>query len=131
MYAPRIRREIGSAGPSHDPSIGPRKGGGSTDVADVSWVAPTVGCPHGDLGAGEAGALVAGDRGRGHVDRGEGDDRRGQDAGADDGGSVSGCGGLLAAAMVEYREKAGPDFEYVSLVGDRDPPLDYRRPVGG
>lgn len=39
--------------------------------------------------------------------------------------------GLLEAATAEHREKAGPDFEYVSLVGDRDPPLDYRKPPEG
>ena len=38
---------------------------------------------------------------------------------------------LLAAATAEYKERVGPDFEYVSLVGDRDPPLDYRKPAGG
>lgn len=34
---------------------------------------------------------------------------------------------LVAAAQAEYQRRIGPDFEYVSLVGDRDPPLDYRR----
>jgi len=38
---------------------------------------------------------------------------------------------LLKAAKAEYRERVGPDFRYVSLVGDRDPPLDYRNPAGG
>ena len=33
---------------------------------------------------------------------------------------------LIAAAKAEREERLGPDFEYVSLVGDRDPPLDYR-----
>ena len=34
---------------------------------------------------------------------------------------------LVTAAQDEYRERAGPDFVYESLVGDRAPPLDYRR----
>ena len=38
---------------------------------------------------------------------------------------------LLAAARAEYLERVGPDFEYIALVGDRDPPLDYRRPARG
>ena len=38
---------------------------------------------------------------------------------------------LLKAAKAEYLERVGPDFRYVSLVGDRDPPLDYRKPAGG
>ena len=29
--------------------------------------------------------------------------------------------------QAEREELLGPDWEYVSLVGDRDPPLDYRR----
>ena len=36
---------------------------------------------------------------------------------------------LVAAAQEEYQRRIGPDFEYVSLVGDRDPPLDYRASV--
>ena len=38
---------------------------------------------------------------------------------------------LLAEATAEYEERVGAGFEYVSLVGDRDPPLDYRKPAGG
>jgi aminobenzoyl-glutamate utilization protein B len=34
---------------------------------------------------------------------------------------------LRAAALAEYREKVGPDFVYRSLVGERPPPLDYRK----
>jgi aminobenzoyl-glutamate utilization protein B len=33
---------------------------------------------------------------------------------------------LRAAARVEHQEKVGSDFEYEALLGDRDPPLDYR-----
>jgi hypothetical protein len=36
-------------------------------------------------------------------------------------------GSLTAAARAEYLERVGPDFEYAPLVGDRSPPLDYRR----
>ena len=35
---------------------------------------------------------------------------------------------LLAAAKAEHTRRVGPDFVYESLLGDRDPPLDYREP---
>jgi aminobenzoyl-glutamate utilization protein B len=34
---------------------------------------------------------------------------------------------LLAAAREEFEQRRGEDFEYQPLLGDRDPPLDYRR----
>jgi len=34
---------------------------------------------------------------------------------------------LVAAARGELERRRGPDFVYVPLLGDRDPPLDYRR----
>ena len=34
---------------------------------------------------------------------------------------------LRAAARKEFDKKRGPDYEYKSLLGDRDPPLDYRK----
>ncbi|MBF33662.1 MAG: amidohydrolase [Hyphomonadaceae bacterium] len=33
---------------------------------------------------------------------------------------------LVEAAKEEFEEKRGPDYEYKSLLGDREPPLDYR-----
>ena len=33
----------------------------------------------------------------------------------------------IATALAELNQKRGPDFVYDSLVGDRDPPLDYRK----
>ena len=107
----------------------PRKGGGSTDVADVSWVVPTVGISTatwvpgtpahswqaiaaGGMSIGEKGMIVAAKTlALTMVDLFM--DAR-----------------LLAAATAEYQERVGPDFSYVSLVGDRDPPLDYRKPAG-
>ena len=108
----------------------PRKGGGSTDVADVSWVVPTVGISTatwvpgtpahswqaiaaGGMSIGEKGMIVAAKTlALTMVD-------------------LFMDAELLAAATAEYKERVGPDFEYVSLVGDRDPPLDYRKPAGG
>jgi len=34
---------------------------------------------------------------------------------------------LREAAREEFDEKRGPDYQYRSLLGDRDPPLDYRK----
>lgn len=34
---------------------------------------------------------------------------------------------LVTAANAEFNDRRGPDFAYVPLLGDRDPPLDYRR----
>lgn len=33
---------------------------------------------------------------------------------------------IVVAAEAEFEEKRGPDFQYEPLLGDRDPPLDYR-----
>ena len=34
---------------------------------------------------------------------------------------------LLSAAMEEFDMRRGPNFKYEALLGDREPPLDYRR----
>ncbi len=33
---------------------------------------------------------------------------------------------LIAAARREFESRRGEDFEYEALLGDREPPLDYR-----
>jgi aminobenzoyl-glutamate utilization protein B len=33
---------------------------------------------------------------------------------------------LIRSARQELRQRQGEDFEYSALLGDRDPPLDYR-----
>ena len=107
----------------------PRAAGGSTDVADVSWVVPTVGMStatwvpgtpahswqaiaSGGMSIGEKGMVVA------------------AKALAMTAVDLFNDPELVAAASAERLERVGPDFEYVSLVGDRDPPLDYRKPAG-
>jgi aminobenzoyl-glutamate utilization protein B len=101
--------------------------GGSTDVADVSWVVPTAGMSSATWIPGTSAhswqAIAAG-------------------------GTTIGEKGLvvaaktlamtaldlftnpelIAAAKAEHARRVGPDFEYRSLVGDRAPPLDYRKP---
>ena len=34
---------------------------------------------------------------------------------------------LISAARAEFEQRRGADFRYVSVVGERAPPLDYRR----
>jgi len=103
-----------------------KEAGGSTDVADVSWVVPTTGLRTATWVPGTAAhswqAIAAG-------------------------GTSIGTKGMLvaaktlaltaidlmtdpalrAAAKAEYEKRVGPDFVYVPLVGDRKPPLDYRK----
>lgn len=103
--------------------------GGSTDVADVSWVVPTGGmraatwvpgtAAHswqavaaGGTTIGEKGMVVAAKTlAMTAVDLFTNPD-------------------LVAAAKAEHQRRIGPDFVYKSLVGDREPPLDYRKAAG-
>ena len=97
----------------------PRKGGGSTDVADVSWVVPTVGVrtatwvpgtPAHSWQAIAAGGMSIGNKGM--IVAAKTLALTMVDLFMD--------AELLEAAAAEYRERSGPDFEYVSLVGDRE-----------
>ena len=36
---------------------------------------------------------------------------------------------VIEDAKREHHERTGPDFEYEPLLGDRAPPLDYRKPT--
>jgi aminobenzoyl-glutamate utilization protein B len=100
--------------------------GGSTDVADVSWVVPTSGLRTATWVPGTPGhswqAIAAG-------------------------GTTIGVKGMMVAAKTltltaidlftdpktlteattEYRKRVGPEFAYKPLVGNRPPPLDYRK----
>lgn len=103
-----------------------RQNMGSTDVGDVSWVAPTVGfgtatwvpgTPAHSWQAVAAGGMSIGDRGMLLAARllavTTVDLLRLED--------------VRAAAWDEFESRRGPDFTYRALLGDRDPPLDYRR----
>lgn len=103
--------------------------GGSTDVADVSWVVPTGGMraatwipgtsahswqavAAGGTTIGEKGMVVAAKTlAMTAVDLFTNPE-------------------LVAAAKAEHQRRIGPDFVYKSLVGDREPPLDYRKAAG-
>lgn len=102
--------------------------GGSTDVADVSWNTPTVGLSTATFVPGSAGHSW-------------------QNVAAS-GSSIGVKGAVLAtktlalaaadlfrnpatieAAKKEFAERRGADFRYEALLGDREPPLDYRNGV--
>jgi aminobenzoyl-glutamate utilization protein B len=103
-----------------------RQNMGSTDVGDVSWTVPTVGFGTATWVPGTPAhswqAVAAGGTSIGHkgmllaarllavttVDLLENPE-------------------LRAAARDEFEGRRGPDFEYRALLGDREPPLDYRR----
>lgn len=103
----------------------PSWGGGSSDVGDVSWVVPTVSI--------RTAVFIPGSPGHSWQN-------------VASGGSTIGTKALLNAAKVfsltaidlythpelieaaktEFKERRGEDFNYVSLLGNRAPALDYR-----
>ena len=98
---------------------------GSTDVGDVSWVVPTGGLRVATWVPGTAGhswqAIAAGGTSIGY---------KGMQVAA----KVLASSAvelflrpdIVAKAKAEHKELQGKDFEYTSLLGDRDPPLDFR-----
>lgn len=100
--------------------------GGSTDVADVSWVVPTAqfrtatwvpGTPAHSWQAVAAGGMTIGLKGM----------RLAAEVLARTAADLLRDPEALAAAQAELDEARGPDFVYEPLLGDRPPPLDYRR----
>ena len=103
-----------------------RQAGGSTDVGDVSAVVPTAGLGTATWVPGSAAhswqAVAAGGTtigNKGMVVAAKTLAMTAVDLFLD--------GGVLAEARAEYDERVGSGFVYESLVGDRTPPLDYRR----
>jgi aminobenzoyl-glutamate utilization protein B len=101
-------------------------GYGSTDVGDVSWAVPTVGLRTATWVPGTSAhswqAVAASGMSIGH---------KGADLAAR---TLTAAAielyqndALIEAAWEEFEAKRGPNYEYKSLLGDRDPPLDYRR----
>lgn len=104
-------------------------GGGSTDVADVSWVVPTGGMRAATWVPGTsshswqaiaAGGMTIGNKGMVVAAK----------TLAMSAVDLFTQPALVTAAKAEYRERVGPNFQYVSLIGDREPPLDYRKAAG-
>ncbi len=99
---------------------------GSTDVGDVSWLVPTAGfgtatwvpgTPAHSWQAVAAGGMSIGHKGMMLAARVLAETARDLYTDAD----------LIARAKAEFEERRGPDFEYRPLLGDREPPLDYRK----
>ena len=107
-----------------------RPGIGSTDVADISWTVPTVGLRVATWVPGTSAhswqAVAAGGMGIGYK-------------GMENASQVLALMGqelfahpeLITKARAEFEERRGPDFHYKPMLGDRAPPLDYRRGVPG
>ncbi|MEM1434720.1 MAG: amidohydrolase [Pseudomonadota bacterium] len=99
---------------------------GSTDVGDVSWQVPTVGFYTATWVPGTAGhswqAVAAGGMSIGH---------KGMVLAAQTlaltGQQLFTDATLRQRAWREFEAARGADFEYRALLGDRSPPLDYRR----
>ena len=98
---------------------------GSTDVGDVSWAVPTAGFGTATWVPGTAAhswqAVATGGMSIGH---------RGMLLAAKllalTATDLYGNPALIERARNELKERQGPDFEYSALLGDREPPLDYR-----
>ncbi len=110
---------------SHVQPFALRQGRGSTDVGDVSWAAPTVGFRTATWVPGTPAhswqAVAAGGTSIGH---------KGMLLAAQllalTATDLFQDAGLIKRAWTELREKRGAHFEYEALLGDREPPLDYR-----
>lgn len=99
---------------------------GSTDVGDVSWLVPTAGfgtatwvpgTPAHSWQAVAAGGMSIGHKGMMLAARVLAETARDLYTDAE----------LVARVKAEFEERRGPDFEYRPLLGDREPPLDYRK----
>lgn len=102
-----------------------RHGMGSTDVGDVSWLVPTVGLgtatwvpgtPAHSWQAVAAGGMSIGFKGMALAAK----------ALALTAVDLYTDPQIIAAAHTELERRRGENFEYHALLGDRDPPLDYR-----
>ena len=118
------RRELGSQ--QRIAPYQPRQSMGSTDVGDVSWLVPTVGfstatwvpgTPAHSWQAVAAGGMSIGHKGMGLASR----------LLAKSAAQLILQPDVIAEAKAELRRSQGPDFVYAALLGDRKPPLDYRK----
>lgn len=101
-------------------------GYGSTDVGDVSWATPTVGVRTATWVPGTSAhswqAVAASGHSIGHKGA-----QVAAKAMALMAAELFTNPQLRASAKAEFDASRGPDYEYKSLLGDRDPPLDYRK----
>ena len=98
---------------------------GSTDVGDVSWAVPTAGfgtatwvpgTPAHSWQAVAAGGMSIGHKGMLLAAK----------VLANTAQALYADPSLVAEAQAEFAERRGPDFVYEPLLGNREPPLDYR-----
>lgn len=129
-FALEIQQSLGGALPAIDSTNEIRpfaitQGMGSTDVGDVSWNVPTVGFSTATWVPGTPAhswqAVAAGGTSIGH--KGMGLAARLLALTAQD---LIENPEIIDEARIELETKRGEDFEYEALLGDREPPLDYR-----
>jgi aminobenzoyl-glutamate utilization protein B len=104
----------------------PKLNSASTDVGDISWVVPTAsvqiatwvpGTPAHSWQAVAAGGMSIGFKGMQLASK----------VLATSAVDLFTAPSLVEEARREFEERRGPDFVYQSLIGDRPPPLDYRK----
>lgn len=131
VWAEEVQKSLGDAAIPLESAaqIQPYKkslGYGSTDVGDVSWATPTVGVRTATWVPGTSAhswqAVAASGHSIGH---------KGAQVAAKSMALMAvelfQNPELRAAARAEFDAARGPNYEYKSLLGDRDPPLDYRK----
>ncbi|MDA0350309.1 MAG: amidohydrolase [Verrucomicrobia bacterium] len=99
---------------------------GSTDVGDVSWLVPTTGLGTATWVPGTSAhtwqAVSAGGTSIGHKGMINAAKTLAMTA-----ADLFQDPNLIKKARTEWNEARGKDFDYYPLLGDRDPPLDYRK----
>lgn len=120
------KTELGLGSEREVQPVSTRTSSGSTDVGDVSWTVPTIGfrtatwvpgTPAHSWQAVAAGGMSIGFKGMENASK----------VLALTAVELFTQPALLASARAEFDQRRGADFRYVSVVGDRAPPLDYRR----
>jgi aminobenzoyl-glutamate utilization protein B len=128
-FAKALRETTGAWDPAAEGRIEPyqmsvRKS--STDVGDVSWTVPTAGIwvatwPHGTASHSWQAAAASG------ASIGESGMQMAARVLARSALDLYRDPALLERARSEFEAARGPDYRYAPLLGDRAPPLDYRR----
>jgi aminobenzoyl-glutamate utilization protein B len=105
-------------------------GGGSTDVADISWVTPTVGLGTATFVPGSAGHSWQNVAAAGSTIGVKGAVNAAKTL-ALTGADLFSNPETIKKAKAELDQRRGPTFAYKAMLGDRPPALDYRKPSAG
>ncbi len=105
-------------------------GGGSTDVADVSWVTPTVGLGTATFVPGSAGHSWQNVAAAGSSIGVKGAVNAAKTL-ALTGADLFSNPDIIKKAKAELDARRGANFAYKAMLGDRPPALDYRKPAAG